>query len=147
MEILPPGAFWDRPPPCLCSPLATLSLVSGVCLLSGLGTDLAHIASPSQEPQVCAQLIPKVTLSHALSSHRCCLQMRSPSPSSLRPTRCWSMEKPWPSTTSRGIWRWSFPSERCGQAGSVGAGRGQVKTQVSMCSKNIKKKIRCAHLQ
>ena len=77
-------------------------------------------------PCLC-QLMPRLNLSPDLSSCRCCLQMRSPSPSSLQPTRCWSMEKLWPSTTSRGIWRLNFPSERCGQArrevrGRVGGG-------------------------
>ena len=62
--------------------------------------------------------------SHVLSSSRCCQLMRFPSPSSLQPTRCWSMEKPWPSTTSRGIWRWSFPSEKYAWPGGKGGGAG-----------------------
>ena len=45
--------------PCaLCSLLAPPRLVFGICLQCGLGTDLAHIASPGA--QVCAQLIPKL---------------------------------------------------------------------------------------
>ena len=47
-------------PLALRSLLATPRLVFGICLLSGLGIDLAHIASPGA--QVCAQLIPKLNL-------------------------------------------------------------------------------------